>query len=89
MLAGINEDFLKSEKHKVKVRYIPGNRTSEMYNYMKPLLRKLPDDIVLQIGRNDSLDNASKKLKQLLQVKKMITHLVTCWIIPISKKITN
>ena len=60
-----------------------------MYNYMKPLLRKLPDDIVLQIGRNDSLDNASKKLKQLLQVKKMITHLVICWIIPISKKITN
>ena len=56
---------------------------------MKPQLRKLPDDIVLQIRRNDSLHNASKKLKQLLQVKKMIKQLVICWIIPISKKITN
>ena len=43
MLAGIDESRLKTGKNKVKVRYFPGVRTDDMYDYMKPLLRKLPD----------------------------------------------
>ena len=43
MLAGIDESRLKTGKNKVKVRYFPGVCTDDMYDYMKPLLRKLPD----------------------------------------------
>ena len=42
MLAGVDENQLKSKK-KVKLRYFPGARTDDVYDYMKLLLRKLPD----------------------------------------------
>ena len=37
MLTGIEENWLKTGKHKVKVKYFPGARTDDMYDYMKPL----------------------------------------------------
>ena len=43
MLAGIDENRLTTGKHKVKVTYSPGACTDGMYDYMKPLLSKLPD----------------------------------------------
>ena len=43
MLAGIDENRLRTGKHKVKVRYFPGALTDDMYDYLKALLRKLPD----------------------------------------------
>ena len=60
MLAGIEENQLKSGKYKVKVRYFPGALTDDMYDYMKPLLWKLPDYIILHIGTNDTLDKIHK-----------------------------
>ena len=62
MWAGIDKNRLKTGKHKVKVRYFPGARTDDMYDYMKPLLRKLPDYIILHIGTNDALDNTSREI---------------------------
>ena len=50
MLAAIDENRLKTGKHKVKVRYFLGARTDDTYDYMKPLLRKLLDYIILHIG---------------------------------------
>ena len=61
MLAGIDENHLKSGKHKVRVRYFPGACTDDMYDYMKPLLQELPDYIILHIGTNDALGNTSRE----------------------------
>ena len=71
MLAGIDENRLKTGKHKVKVRYFPGARTDDMYDYMKPLLRKLPDYIILHIGTNDALDNTLKEILDKVRKLKM------------------
>ena len=38
ILAGIDENQLKSGKRKVKVRYLPGAGANNIYNYIKPLL---------------------------------------------------
>ena len=62
MLAGIDENRLTTGKHKVKVRYFLGARTDDMYAYMKPLLRKLPDYIILHIGTNDALNYTSREI---------------------------
>ena len=43
MLAGIDENRWKSEKHKVKVRYFPDARRDDMCDYIKPLFKKLQD----------------------------------------------
>ena len=61
-MAGIDEDRLTTGKDKVKVRYVQGARTNNMYeDYMKPLLRKLPDYIILHIGINDVLNIDQEK----------------------------
>ena len=62
MLAGIDKNRLTTGKHKVNVRYFPGARTDDTYDYMKPLLRKLPYYIILHIGTNDALDNTSREI---------------------------
>ena len=58
---------------KVKVRYFVGGRTDDMYDYMKPLLRKLPDYIILHIGTNDAVNNTSREiLDKILKLKTYI-----------------
>ena len=54
-----------------------------MYDYIKPLLRKLPDHIILHIGINDALDNTSREiLDKILQLKTyMQKELPKCKII--------
>ena len=41
-----------------------------MYDYMKPLLQKLPDYIILNTGPNDALDNTlrDKILDKILKL---------------------
>ena len=80
MLAGIDENPLTTGKHKVKVRYFLGARTDDMYAYMKPLLRKLPDYIILHIGTNDALNNISREiLDKILKLKTyMQKELMKC-----------
>ena len=73
MLAGIGENRLKTGKHKVKVKYFPGALTDDMYNYIKPLIRKLPDYIILHMGTKDAFDNTSREiLEKILKLKTYI-----------------
>ena len=62
MLAAIEENWLKTGKHKVKVKYFPGARADDMYDYVKPLLWKSPDDIILHIGTKDAFDNTWREI---------------------------
>ena len=44
-----------------------------MYNYIKPLLRKLPDYIILHIGTKDAFDNTSREIfEKILKLKTYI-----------------
>ena len=75
MLAGIDENRLKTGKHKVKVRDFPSARTGDMYDCMKPLLQKFPDYIILHIGTNDVLDNTSREiLDKIVKLKTYIQN---------------
>ena len=53
-----------------------------MYDYMKPLLRKLPDYIILHIGTNDAVNNTSREiLDKILKLKTYIQkELLKCQI---------
>ena len=73
LLAGIDENRLKTGKDKVKVRYFPCARTDDLHDYMTPLLRKLPDYIILQIGTHDALNNTSREiLDKIIKLKTSI-----------------
>ena len=73
ILAGINENRLSTGKHKVKLRYFVGACTGDIYNYMKPLLRKLLDYIILHIGTNDPVNNTSREI--LYKILKLKTYI--------------
>ena len=61
MLAGIEENQLKTGKHNVKVKYFPGSCTDNIYDYMKSLLWKLPDYIIMHIRTKDAFDNIPRE----------------------------
>ena len=73
MLAGIEENRLKTGKHKVKVKYFPGAHTDDMYDYMKPLLWKLTHYIILHIGTKDTFDNTSREIFE--KIHKLKTYI--------------
>ena len=78
MLAEIDKDCSKSGKHKVKLRYFPGDHTDDIYDYMKSQLQKLRDYIILHIGTNDPLDNISREiLDKILKLKTYIQKELT------------
>ena len=73
MLAGIDENQSTTGKHKVKLRYFPGARPDDMYDYMKPLVPNLPNCIFLHIRTNGILNNTSREiLDKVLKLKTYI-----------------
>ena len=47
MLSGIEERRTSKTDRKVKVKNFPGATIDDMYDYIKPLLKKFPDNIML------------------------------------------
>ena len=58
MLAGIEQKRISGNRN-VKLRIFPGAFTHDMYDYLKPLLKKNPDNIILHIGTNNSVNETS------------------------------
>ena len=61
MLAGIEEKRI-SENRSVKVRIFPDATTHNMYDYMKPFLKKNPDNIILYVGTNNSVNETFRDI---------------------------
>ena len=67
----VNEKKMK--KHDVKVRAFRGASTSDMYDYLRPLLRKKPTNVVLHVGTNDIVNKTSRAVfHEILQLKRYI-----------------
>ena len=71
MLKNINEWTL-SRRHTTKVCCFRGVFVEYLHDYIKPLLRKKPEKIVMTIGTNDienkSVEDALKDIKSLLDM---------------------
>ena len=58
MLAGIEQKRISGYRN-VKVRIFPGAATHDMYEYLKPLLKKNLDNIILHFGTNNLVKETS------------------------------
>ena len=72
-MLGHTDETRMSRKFKVKVRSFPGAKTEDMFDYLVPLLGKMPDYVILHVGTDDAIDyEASDIVKKILQVKEFI-----------------
>ena len=73
MLTNINERTL-SKNFNTKVRSFPGARVSDMFDYLKPLLRKNPGKIILVIGANDVERNSAQTIMSEIRALTKFIH---------------
>ena len=82
MLKNINEWTL-SRRYTTKVRCFRGLTVDDLHDYIKPLLRKRPDKMILVIGTNDtenkSVADVLKRIKSLLDM--ILEKLPKCHIV--------
>ena len=73
MLSGIDKRRISKRDRKIKVENFPGATIDDIYDYIKPLLKKCPDNIILHVGTNNTVNKSSKVvLGKLLDLKKFI-----------------
>ena len=75
MLPGIEEKKISKRERKVKVKNFPRATIDDMYDYIKPLLKKCPDNIISHAGTNNIVNESSKVvLCKLLDLKNSIEN---------------
>ena len=73
MVSGLKEELLSNKKHQVKVKCCRGATVEDMYDYVKPILKRKPDYVVLHVGTNNTKDMTSRNiLAKLLQLKTAV-----------------
>ena len=72
ILLGVEESRLK--KYKAKVRAFPGATVDDMFDYLLPLLKKIPTNIILHIGSNDSSYKSSNEIAGEISTLKEFIH---------------
>ena len=71
IIQGLDESRLK--KYKCKVRSFPGAVIDDMYDYLEPLLKKKPTNIILHIGTNDATIKSAGKI--INELKNLAIHI--------------
>ena len=75
ILSGVEET--KLQRYSAKVRVFSGARIDDMYDYLKPLLSKMPTNIILHVGTNDApTKSGSTMFEELGNLKKFINHVL-------------
>ena len=73
MIAGVNETMISRKGRVVKVRPFSGATIEDMYDYLKPILKKRPDNIILHVGTNNAAREPPRvAFDKLLSLKSFI-----------------
>ena len=73
IISGIDQQRLSVKVGIVKVRSFLGATISDMYDYIKPLLKKAPYIVTLSVGTNDAPNSTSRAiLDNMLSLKSFI-----------------
>ena len=73
VVSGLKQELLSNKKHQVKVRCCRGTTVEDMFDYVKPILKRKPDYVVLHVGTNNAKDMTSRNiLDKLLQLKTAV-----------------
>ena len=81
MIAGIDEkrisgsdDEKNHKKRNVKVRMFEGAKIVDMYDYIKPLLKKCPANLIVHVATNDTVSKTSSDiLNEIILLKQFFS----------------
>ena len=74
MLGGVKEGLI-GPRGNMKVRSFPGATLDDMIDYLRPLLRKKPDRVLLHAATNDAVNHGPDEIiKKILNVKAFIEN---------------
>ena len=68
IIMGLEENRLR--KYKAKVRAFPGALVDDMYDYLLPLLKKKPSNIIIHIGSNDAPNKSANEIANEIRCLK-------------------
>ena len=72
MIGGVFEKWIAPAK-KMKVRTFPGGEVNDLYDYIRPLLRKKPSRVIIHVASNDAnKSNAKDITDKLLRLRKFV-----------------
>ena len=78
MISGIDQQCLSVKGRIVKVRSFPEATINDMYDYIKPLLKKAPDNVILNVSTEDAPNSSSRAiLDNMLSLKSFIEKALT------------
>ena len=66
---------LSSKQSIVKVLNHPGSTSADMVDYIKPIVRRKPDALVIHTGTNDMTKNDVNTLKHIRKLLKVIREI--------------
>ena len=76
IISGIDQQRLSVKGRIVKVRSFPGATINDIFDYIKPLLKKAPDNVILDVGTNDAPNSISRVMLSLKSfIEKTLSHL--------------
>ena len=72
------EDLLSQDKDTSIVTY-PGSKTNDMLDYIKPIIRRKSDALLIYSGTNDLTNNINtmKKLRDLVKCVRNLDFVIT------------
>ena len=62
MISRIDQQRLSVKGRIIKVWPFPGATINDMYDYIKPLFKKAPDNVILNVGTNDAPNSTSRTI---------------------------
>ena len=74
MLRYQRSKFLSKNNNFVNVRFHPGSTTEDIVDFIKPVIRKKSDPVIIHAGTND-LTNDTNTMKQVCKIAKTIQEM--------------
>ena len=74
MLRYQRPNFLSKNNNLVNVIFHPGTTTEDIVDFIKPVIRKKPDAVIIHAGTND-LTNGTNAMKQVRKITKTIQEM--------------
>ena len=70
IINGINETGIKNKKCDVKIKVHSGATSDDVVDYVKPVIRKKPEKLIIHIGTND----LKKEIKTVDNIKQICDY---------------